>query len=87
MKKLILFLALSTTLFAQEKIDLGTLKGGGYQVLMPAKWNKKLVMLSPSSRDPYIHEVKKRSKEHRINKTFPSFSQLAQHNTELRYED
>jgi dipeptidyl aminopeptidase/acylaminoacyl peptidase len=44
MKKLFLFLALSTTIFAQEKIDLGTLKGGGYQVLMPAKWNKKLVM-------------------------------------------
>ena len=44
MKKLFLLLALSTSIFAQQKIDLGTMKGGGYQILMPAKWNKKLVM-------------------------------------------
>ena len=49
MKQLSLFLFLTWSFlaqenFAQEKIDLGPLKGGGYQVLMPANWNKKLVM-------------------------------------------
>jgi pimeloyl-ACP methyl ester carboxylesterase len=49
MKQLSLFLFLCWSLFSQEnfaqaKIDVGPLKGGGYQVLMPANWNKKLVM-------------------------------------------
>lgn len=35
----------SIFLFAQvERKDLGVLKGGGYQVLIPKNWNRKLVM-------------------------------------------
>ncbi|MHA8050438.1 DUF6351 family protein [Aquirufa sp. ROCK-SH2] len=32
--------------FSQDKIDLGPLKGGGYQVFIPKNWNKKLVMFA-----------------------------------------
>lgn len=38
-------LFLQSSLFSQiERKDLGPLKGGGYQILIPNNWNKKLVM-------------------------------------------
>lgn len=40
------FCAISFLSFSQEKIDLGPLKGGGYQVFIPKNWNKKLVMFA-----------------------------------------
>ncbi|MFM1912613.1 MAG: hypothetical protein RIR51_451 [Bacteroidota bacterium] len=45
MKKLFLFLLINFPLFSQiERIDLGKMQGGSYQILMPTNWNKTLVM-------------------------------------------
>jgi pimeloyl-ACP methyl ester carboxylesterase len=43
---LLLFWMFSLASIAQEKMDLGPLKGGTYQVLIPKNWNKKLVMFA-----------------------------------------
>ncbi len=45
MKVILLTLLVSFSLFGQiEKKDVGVLKGGTYQILIPTNWNKKLVM-------------------------------------------
>ena len=49
MRKFVLSLLLCILIFncfSQEKIDLGPLKGGTYQVFIPKNWNKKLVMFA-----------------------------------------
>ncbi len=44
MKQIAILICLTFSLQAQKAVDLGTLKGGEYQVHIPANWNKKLVM-------------------------------------------
>ena len=44
MKKIAILCLLALSLHAQKAVDLGVLKGGDYQVHIPANWNKKLIM-------------------------------------------
>jgi len=42
--RILLFFCFSISAMAQKAVDLGKLKGGDYQVHIPANWNKKLIM-------------------------------------------
>lgn len=42
--RILLFCCFSISVMAQKAVDLGALKGGDYQVHIPANWNKKLIM-------------------------------------------
>jgi pimeloyl-ACP methyl ester carboxylesterase len=44
MKQIAILCLLALSLHAQKAVDLGVLKGGDYQVHIPANWNKKLIM-------------------------------------------
>ena len=44
MKQIAILCLLTLSLHAQKAVDLGVLKGGDYQVHLPANWNKKLIM-------------------------------------------
>lgn len=42
--RILLLCCFSISVMAQKAVDLGVLKGGDYQVHIPANWNKKLIM-------------------------------------------
>ena len=42
--RILLLCCFSVSVMAQKAVDLGVLKGGDYQVHIPANWNKKLIM-------------------------------------------
>lgn len=44
MKQFIILFLIAFSIQAQKAVDLGVLKGGDYQVHIPANWNKKLIM-------------------------------------------